>query len=101
MVWAAMNLCFFVFLCSREICCSSTSQYDQGSHLSSADLAVDSLSNPTRLHVRIKASKTDTFRLGVTLVLGATQHDLSPLAAILPYGGQALVPCFSWQTQPF
>ena len=35
--------------------------------------------------MRIKASKTDPFRLGITLVLGATQQDLCPLAAILPY----------------
>ena len=29
--------------------------------------------------------QTDPFRLGVTLVLGATQRDLCPIAAILPY----------------
>ena len=85
MIWAAMNLCFFGFLRSGEICCPSVSHFDPTCHLSPADLMVDSHTRPTRLSVCIKASKTDPFRLGVTLVLGATQRDLCPIAAILPY----------------
>ena len=34
MVSAALNLCFFGFLRSGEMCCPSASQYNQGSHLS-------------------------------------------------------------------
>ena len=45
---------------------------------------VNSHTHPTRLSVRIKASKTDSFWLGVSLVLGATHRDLGCLAAILP-----------------
>ena len=46
---------------------------------------MDSHTHPTRLLVCIKASKTDSFRLGVTLVQGATQWDLCTIVAILPY----------------
>jgi hypothetical protein len=37
------------------------------------------------MFIKIKASKTDPFRAGVTLVLGATNRDLCPIAATTPY----------------
>ena len=85
MIWAAMNLCVFGFLHSGEICCPTTTQFDKTCHLMPSDLTVDNHANPTRLSVCVKALKTDPFRLGITLVLGATQWDLCPLPVILPY----------------
>ena len=65
---------------------------------------MNSSTHPTRLSVCIKASKTDPFRLGVTLVLGATQRDLYLIAAILPYvafRGAATGPLFQLASGAF
>lgn len=85
MIWAAMNLCFFGFLRSGELCCPTSSSFDTTAHLAPGDLSLDSLVHPSKLFVTIKASKTDPILLGVTLVLGITNMDLCPLMAILPY----------------
>ena len=62
-------LCVF-FLRSREISVPSDQGYDAGPHLSYSDIAVDSTSNPTSMQVRIKSSKTDSFRKGIDLYVG-------------------------------
>ena len=46
---------------------------------------VDSRVKPTYFEVSIKASKTDVFRKGVTVVLGATGKKLCPVATILQF----------------
>ena len=85
MMWAAVLLCFFGFLRAGEITVPSDSGYDSGAHLSFADISVDSHTNPQLVKVRIKASKTDPFRLGVDVFLGRTQKVLCPVAAVLSY----------------
>ena len=54
-------------------------------HLSLSPFRHVSRQSESTLHVRIKASKTDPFRLEVTVVLGATGTDLCPNATIMPY----------------
>ena len=54
-------------------------------HLSFNDVAVDAHANPTVMEVRIKASKTDPFRMGVNLYIGRTNNDLCPIAALMAY----------------
>jgi len=85
MLWAACTLCFFGFLRSGEISVPSDNCYDPGAHLSLTDVAVDDLSNPSVLQVRIKASKTDPFRKGVDTFLGSTGDDICPISAMLAY----------------
>lgn len=85
MLWAAAALCFFAFLRSGELTVPSDTAYDEGAHLSFQDVAADSLVNPRSLRVRIKASKTDPFRLGVDVYVGRTECDLCPVAAVLTY----------------
>ena len=51
-------------------------------HLSVADIAIDNSKVPAVVSVRIKASKTDPFRKGVTLYLGKTGSSVCPVAAI-------------------
>ena len=77
MIWAAMNICFFGFLRLGEICTSSASVFDQTTHLAPSDVSLDNVTSPFKMFVTIKASKTDPFRSGVTLVLGATLPYLS------------------------
>ena len=51
-------------------------EFDQSYHLGVSNVKVDSHINPTHMEVRIKASKTDPFRQGFTVQLGATQRTL-------------------------
>ena len=54
------------------------------------------------MYVRVKGSKTDQARQGITLVVGRTGNDLCPLAAMLPYlvlRGDEVGPLFRWKNQ--
>ena len=85
MLWAAACLCYFGFLRAGEMTVPSESEYDEGVHLNYSDIAVDSKTNPLLLRVRIKASKTDPFRLGTNIFIGKTSNELCPVKAILAY----------------
>ena len=63
----------------------SEKEYDPDVHLCYHDIKVDSHQNPTYLQVTLKASKTDPFRQGVTLYIGATQSNVCPVAAVLSF----------------
>lgn len=100
MLWAAVTLCFFGFLRSGEITVPSDSGFDEGAHLSFRDVAVDSLKDPTSLKIRIKASKTDPFRVGVDIYVGKTNNQLCPVTAMLAYlviRGSGAGPLFKFQ----
>ena len=85
MMWAVMCLCFFGFLRSGEVVAPDDSNFDPAQHLSFRDITVDSLTCPSCLSVKIKQSKTDPFRVGVTVIVGRTREDLCPIAAVLAY----------------
>jgi len=85
MLWAACCLAFFGFLRVSEFTVPSQDTYDPGTHLSLADISLDNRVDPRLIAVCIKQSKTDPFRKGVTLYLGATNHAVCPVAGILPY----------------
>lgn len=85
MIWAAATLCFFGFMRAGELTVPSDSTFDESSHLAFQDIAVDSYSNPQMLKVRLKASKTDPFRVGVDVFVGRTGSLLCPVAAVLAY----------------
>ena len=99
MLWAAACLCFFGFLRSGEVVTSKEMDYDIHSHLCFGDIKVDSRTSPSFLQVRIKASKTDPFRQGVSLYIGAADGPLCPVSAVLSYmvvRGDAPGPLFIW-----
>jgi len=52
-------------------------------HLYYGDIRIDSHSSPTFLQVKIKASKTDLFRQGVTLYIGTTGSKLCPVTSYM------------------
>ena len=86
MLWAASCLCFFGgFLWIGEAVVPSNSSYDPEVHLSVGDIKINDRKKPSFLEVRIKESKTDVFRKGVTIYLGVTGVDICPVAAILSY----------------
>ncbi len=49
------------------------------------DVLVDDPNSPSRIEVRIKASKTDPFRRGISLFIGRVASDLCPVSAMLAY----------------
>ena len=85
LLWAACCLAFFGFLRVSEFTIPSTAAYDPTCHLSLKDIAVDNRDNPHLLQVAIKQSKTDPFRRGVNIYLGATDCAICPVKAILAY----------------
>ena len=85
MMWAACCLAFFGFLRSSEFTVPSQAAFDMDTHLLPTDLAIDNKTNPQLLTVKIKQSKTDPFRQGVTLFLGRTESPICPITAILPF----------------
>ena len=85
MLWAACCLAFFGFLCCSEFTIPSQDTFDDAVHLSFNDISVDDKQNPKVIAIRIKQSKTDPFRKGVTLMLGKTENKVCPVSALLPY----------------
>ena len=85
MFWAACCVGFFGFLRSGEITAAENGEFDPAQHLSVQDISVDNPLNPRSVAVRIKQSKTDPFRLGVTIHLGRTDSVLCPVAALMAY----------------
>ena len=85
LIWAACSLAFFGFLRVSELTIPSDADYDDECHLSLEIVSVENRDNPQLFRVKIKQSKTDPFRRGVDIYLGATGRTLCPIKAILPY----------------
>lgn len=85
MLWAASLMCFFGFMRAGELTVPSDNGFEEGAHLAFQDVSVDSLTNPGMLKVRLKASKTDPFRVGVDVFIGRTDSPLCPVAAVLAF----------------
>ena len=82
MLWAAFLLCF---LRSGEVTIPDQNSYDPQVHLNFQDVSADNSASPSLLSIRIKASKTDPFRHGVSVCVGKTNNSLCPVSAILAY----------------
>ena len=78
-------MAFFGFLRVSGFTVPNQATYDPDTHLSPADISLDNKVNPSLIVVHIKQSKTDLFRKGITLYLGATNHPACLVAGILPY----------------
>ena len=52
--------------------------YDKNAHLSIDDVLVDNVSSPRWLEIRIKASKTDPFRKGISIFIGKNRQQYLP-----------------------
>ena len=85
MLWAACCLAFFGFLRVSEFTIPSHNGYDPSLHLSLQDISIDHRDNPNVLRIHVKQSKTDPFRQGVQIYLGATNTNVCPILGILPY----------------
>ena len=85
MLWAAACTGFFGFLRAGEFTVPTAQGYDPQVHLNLQDLAVDDPACPTLFCLRIKQSKTDPFRQGADIYLGATRGSICPVQALVEY----------------
>jgi len=85
MLWGACCLAYFGFLRSSEFTAPSRTSFDPGTHLSLADVAVDSRSSPKIISITIKQSKTDQLQQGHNIYLGRTGHNICPVKALMSY----------------
>ena len=85
MLWAGTVLCFFGFFRSGELTVPTLSFYDQSTHLSWGDIAIDNPHAPQLLKIRSKRSKTNQFGNGVDVYVGKTGDDLCPVTALIAY----------------
>ena len=102
MLTAAVLLAFFGLLRVSEYTSPSTSNYDSSVHLSLDDVTID-WDRRVAL-VRIKKSKTDPYRQGVTVRIGILDHYLCPVHALVSYilvRGPSPGPFFRFQNGAF
>ena len=86
MLWAASLTTFFSFCQPGEVIVENEASYDNKTHLSFSDLAVDNAASPSVILLNIKCSKTD--------------QDLCPITALLDYlarRGDKPGVLFQWQ----
>ena len=103
-LWAACWLAFIGFLRTGELTVPGDDAFDPASHLTREDLAVDIPEDPTVVRVRLKASKTDLFRRGVTLFIRKGAPDLCPVKALVCYllvRGEKAGPLFVFEDRRF
>ena len=85
MLWAIFLLGLFGFLRSGEFTTPEDSTFDSQCHLTPRNIAIDSHEHPSIMQVFLKPSKTDPFRMGISIFLGHSQSDLCPVGAMLAY----------------
>ena len=85
MLLAAACTGFFGFLHGGKFTVPTPGAYDNQVHLNLDDLAIDSLTAPSMVRVHIKQSKTDPFRQGTKVYLGAMGSSICPVQALWQY----------------
>ena len=86
MLWAAFLTCFYGFMRSGELCGQELEDSQgQTADLNYEDVAVDDISNPKRVQLLLRKSKTDIFRQGTLIHIGRTGDGLCPVAALLSW----------------
>ncbi len=84
MVWAAICLAFFGFLRTSEFTHDSPLQENQP--LSPSDIQfLPTRLNPPHMTVKIRGSKTDPFRKGIQITIGATESQICAVKAMKDY----------------
>ena len=84
MIWAAFTLAFFGFLRISEFTCNT--KFNPKLHFTSCDIKfIPSPAFPQYMKVEIKASKTDPFCKGMSLIIGQTSQTICPVHAVKEY----------------
>ena len=85
MFWAACCLGYFGLLRASEFTVPNLASFPPSLHLSVQDISVDSMVTPSCTRVNIKGSKTDPFRQGCYVHIGAGHLPLCTLSALMTY----------------
>jgi len=85
MFWAACSLAYFGFLCASEFTVPSLASFSTSLHSGVQDIAVDSLSAPACIRVKIKGSKTDPFRMAAFIHIGLGRPPLRAVHSVMTY----------------
>jgi hypothetical protein len=83
--WAVCCTAYFGFFRLGELLLPSAAGFNPKLHLAWGAVAVDSREAPHMVKIHLKQSKTDQLGRGVDVVVGRTDSDLCPVAAILAY----------------
>ena len=83
MIWAACCTAYFGFLHVSEF--MSPDHSNSTNTLQLADVALDSHTSPKIIQLTLHQSKADQFRKGSHIYLGATNHYVCPVQALLQY----------------
>ena len=84
MYLASALTAFFDLLRISEYTCPLPTSFDASWHISTSDVQFNK--EFSMMNIRLKASKTDPFRIGVTIRIAAlNQHPLCPVAAMREY----------------
>jgi len=59
--------------------------HDPSRHLSLNDIVLDNRKDPRLLQLHLKESKTDPFKQGIKVYVGATDSPVCPIKAMLSY----------------
>ena len=81
-LWSAFTLAFYSFLWSSEFTSPSASQFNPLVHLSTTDV---SLTSTGCLTLHLKASKTDPYRQGCSLLIAPSHHSVCAVRALRKY----------------
>lgn len=81
MLWAASCVAFYGFLRASEFTCQAKNRFDPDQSL----LRQDIIRTDTMFLLKVKASKTDPFRRGLTVPLAQTNTSTCPVSAISKY----------------
>jgi hypothetical protein len=83
---ACMRLAFYGFLRVSEFVAPSPHQFDPETHLGAADVSFYyNTGGLSHMSIHIKQSKTDPFRVGQTIFIGATCNARCPVQALQAY----------------
>ena len=85
MFWAACSLGYFGFLRASEFTVPNLASFSPSLNLGVQDIAVDSLSAPSCMRVKIKGSKTDPFRKGAYIHIGRGRPPLCAVHSVISY----------------
>ena len=101
MIWAAFTLAFFAFLRCSEFTYPGTNQFRPRFDLSTDCVSFHpSLASPQQMSVFLKASKTDVYRQGHTLVIACAPSPVCAVTAMRNYflAARPCGPLFSFQS---
>lgn len=85
MIWSAICIAFFGFLRISEFTCDNVQRFHSGTLTRDDVQFYPNASDPTSVSLNIKASKTDPFRKGINLTIGATGSEICPVRSLNNY----------------